>query len=404
MRIVIVDLHCNNLLVDTYRSLLHNTKSIKKHSYFLEEALNEGYDVVDYISGTNSELIPGLLRKSMLFQKIEASFVLKKGGYSKRIVCISDPKEIKTDDLVIFYSVFNDRIDLLNLPGRKFCNANHFFKVKSTHGVPYSEFLVSDGFEGYIIECDALHDCSFFRTYLPVKNKRLLLLPYVAENRFQRTRDFYSRKNKAIALGSLTENLEKREKLIEFYGSNSLHPMRREIYEKKLDNPEQIDVEIKEVIRVDPPIHYREAENVIIHYLKALLNFVISMVHDTSSLRTANRSYYDRDMVELLNGYKMFIYPEDVTGVPALGFVEGMSCGCAYVGLDSPAYTKIGMVPGEHYIAYDGTYDDMVRKIRYYQEHGDELEKIAENGYRFVREHLNARAVFKNFIRQFEEL
>ena len=41
-----------------------------------------------------------------------------------------------------------------------------------------------------------------------------------------------------------------------------------------------------------------------------------------------------------------------------IGFVEGMACGSAYIGLDDPMYKDIGLIPGKHYIIY-GTLEDL---------------------------------------------
>ena len=53
------------------------------------------------------------------------------------------------------------------------------------------------------------------------------------------------------------------------------------------------------------------------------------------------------------------------------------------------------MQEGVHYIGYDGSLDDLKRKIHYYQqaEHQDELERIARTGYEYVRTHFNSQNV-----------
>lgn len=41
----------------------------------------------------------------------------------------------------------------------------------------------------------------YFRRYFPTQNIRLLLLPYVVEERFENERDWYSRNKKFRSLG-----------------------------------------------------------------------------------------------------------------------------------------------------------------------------------------------------------
>ena len=100
-------------------------------------------------------------------------------------------------------------------------------------------------------------------------------------------------------------------------------------------------------------------------------------------------------MVEKFNEYKMCIVGEEILGVPGIGYVEGMACGCAYIGLDSPMYRDLGLIPGIHYIAYDGSMEDLRRVIEYYQadEHQEELERIAQTGCEYVRQHFNGPVV-----------
>ena len=105
-------------------------------------------------------------------------------------------------------------------------------------------------------------------------------------------------------------------------------------------------------------------------------------------------------MVEAFNSYKMCIVGEEILGIPGIGFVEGMACGCAYIGTDIPAYREWGLIPGVHYITYDGTKEDLKRVIEYYQmeEHQEELEKIANEGCEFVRTNFNGDAVAESLI------
>ena len=59
-------------------------------------------------------------------------------------------------------------------------------------------------------------------------------------------------------------------------------------------------------------------------------------------------------------------WASNLNTMDCLGFVEGMACGSAYIGLDDPMYKDIGLIPGKHYITYDGTLEDLKSKIAYY--------------------------------------
>jgi len=55
------------------------------------------------------------------------------------------------------------------------------------------------------------------------------------------------------------------------------------------------------------------------------------------------------------------------------------------------------MVPGVHYVSYDGTVPDLMNKVRHYQANIGELEQIAQHGYEFALNRLNPETVYKKF-------
>ena len=104
-------------------------------------------------------------------------------------------------------------------------------------------------------------------------------------------------------------------------------------------------------------------------------------------------------MVEKFNDYKMCLVGEEILGVPGIGFVEGMACGCAYIG-QTGMYEDLGMKEGIHYIGYDGSLDDLKRKISIYQlpENQEELNKIAKTGYNFAKKMFQGSEVGKQLL------
>ena len=95
----------------------------------------------------------------------------------------------------------------------------------------------------------------------------------------------------------------------------------------------------------------------------------------------------------------MFICPEDVNGSYGVGTIEGMACGCAMIGWDYGAFEDMGMTAGVHYISYDGTMENLIEKIRYYQkpENQNELRQIAQNGCEFIRTNFSQEKVAERY-------
>lgn len=110
-------------------------------------------------------------------------------------------------------------------------------------------------------------------------------------------------------------------------------------------------------------------------------------------------------MVEKFNDYKMHLLGEEILGVPGIGFVEGMACGSAYIGLDSPMYRDYGLIPGVHYITYDGTKEGLRKTVEYWQkpENQDELEQIAKRGCEFVRKNFCGEKIAEKLINELVE-
>jgi glycosyltransferase involved in cell wall biosynthesis len=113
-------------------------------------------------------------------------------------------------------------------------------------------------------------------------------------------------------------------------------------------------------------------------------------------------NYYKQDIVAVYNSYMMFAVPEEICNLPAIGFIEGMACGCTFFGLDDPMYRDLGLIPGIHYVTYDGSVSDLILKVRYYQSNITELEKIANCGFEFVQNNLSQQIVYERLINRIE--
>lgn len=213
--------------------------------------------------------------------------------------------------------------------------------------------------------------------------------PFVFEERFKNITKFSERKNMAFATGTITYKDD--PDFLSVYHDPCDQPSRKQIK----DNPEYFKDTIEcycSDYNEDATVKKEEKEdNKLVKFYKKLYNRIHS---------GQQKKYYSFDMVEKFNEYKMCIVGEEILGVPGIGFAEGMACGAAYIGLDSPMYTDLGLYPGIHYIAYNGTKEDLRAKIEYYQmnEHQKELEQIAKTGCEYVREHFNGNAVAEKLL------
>jgi len=208
------------------------------------------------------------------------------------------------------------------------------------------------------------------------------ILPFWLRDRYTKQTKFSLRKNKCVALGTLAffpEGHEPTKEHFAFFGVSTLHPMRKTIYDSQKEMAEFLDCFIV--------THRKKPKN----RKRGVIELLIS------NLNPATEEYHSFDIVKVFNDYKMFVAPEETIGPPSINVIEGMACGAAYIGLDSPLYADMGLEPGVHYIGYNGTLDDLKQKIAYFQAHPVELEEIARVGHAYVVENFKPERVVDSF-------
>jgi CTP-dependent riboflavin kinase len=266
-----------------------------------------------------------------------------------------------------------------------------------------SFFVKQANIDLFICENNLLKNSKFFNKFYDWYSGKFYTLPFVASSRFVNKIKFNERKNLAIASGTITHPMADDE-FVKFYNSNMLQPIRNLIYNNKNKLNKYIDCKIS-------PININENKKSDHHnLLTKILSYTYNDIENICKLVTKSKilqskhelkhetEYYKFDIVDTYNNYKMFIVPEEIIDLPAIGFVEGMNCGSAFIGINNKMYTDIGLIDKINYIAYNGTLDDLINKINYYQRNPKELESIARNGYEFAKRYFNKKTVFNNFI------
>ena len=68
-------------------------------------------------------------------------------------------------------------------------------------------------------------------------------------------------------------------------------------------------------------------------------------------------------------------------------------------------YRDYGLIPGVHYITYDGTKEGLRKTVEYWQkpENQDELEQIAKRGCEFVRKNFCGEKIAEKLINELVE-
>ena len=384
MRIVFVNLHGNEFLVKTLNKYIFKQSVAIKHKYFLDYLLSrDDVEVCSYINKRGLSLSYSTHNRFLQsFRFLEHKIALKKNGIpAKKVTVLKHESDIRHDDIVVLYQLFGPQFDFSKRPDAFIANSQLHFSVTNAEALHrldpdlmYNESNLSKRFVG-------------FGEYFGWFKKQYMVIPFVFAERFKVVKPFAERQNKAMSVGTITYP----GYLVKYYGTDCLQPARKQIY----DNAEQlkpwIDCYSSDYLEDDKQMKTKDSDNAI--------KKVLVRLHD-KFFTGHQKKYYSFNMVDKFNDYKMCIVGEEITGLPGIGFVEGMACGCAYIGQTVGYYEDYGMKEGVHYIGYDGTLDDLKTKISYYQapEHQQELETIAKAGCDFVRSHFNGPAAAESLL------
>ena len=370
--------------------LFHNSPALK-HAYILDYLLRhqDEYEICTYLNERcfslytkGSDNVQKILRPIGI---LEHYWIMHQNGLANSgIKVLTHMGELRKDDLIILYNVINtEYIGLSNIEAFKALSMLHF------HGREADDTLIKEAnINCYFNEVNLSVNSKLFQNYYHVK-KDWIIHPFVYEKRFKPKKKFSERKNMAFATGTITYKVHK--EFLDTYGDSCDQPSRKQIK----DNPDFFKDTIYctscDYLEDEPGKTALPTDNKVVKIYKKIYN------------RThvgKQKKYFSFDMVEAFNDYKMCIVGEEILGIPGIGFVEGMACGCAYIGQDMQAYNDWGLIPGVHFITYDGTKEDLKRVIEYYQklENQAELERIAKTGCRYVRENFNGEAVAKKLM------
>lgn len=385
-RIIFIDLQNNGFLLRNVDSIKHfNKLKTYKHKYLLEFANKNHLKIFNYIPATASTGIKGNIFDSNFVKTLLCKYVLIKNKLNPfGIKVIHNIEFIENDDIVIAYYYNVEQMKHVKFfDCVKVVMGQHFIALSS------SPNLAEQNIDYFVNEIQ-LSNNQFINKYFNLDGVQSIIMPYVFAERFKQVKQFQERLNKAMAIGTLSTVAKGGyTEYLKYAGTPWVQPMRKEIYDQKEAIADYLDSYISYIYE-DKLYKIDSKQFKLMRIYKRIWNWF----HEWRQ-----SSYFSFDMVEKFNQYKMFVCPEEYVGMPGIGFVEGMACGCAYIGIEHEMYQSLGLIPQIHYISYDGTISGLAIVIKYYQEHEKELEIIAKTGMDFVRSNFNGQVVADNFFR-----
>jgi glycosyltransferase involved in cell wall biosynthesis len=397
MRIVFYNPHTNIWFKKPLYFFLTKRKSVNKYEYLLDYIIENKIEFSFLVDGRDFSFGKKYFN-SILLAKLEIYIwvILNKINPFK-IKVLSKISKLQSDDILLIFlygslmstgrseegeKVVKELIkELKSSKALKVGHLTHFMYDAKLAGINTQEAEI----DIFIAENNLKKNSPFFNKYFAWYDKDVSVLPFVAQKRFKNNTPFSKRVNMAVATGTLPFPIKNIE-FIDFFKTSDIHPMRRQIYENRNSLKSLIKSYIFEMGE------NKKSKNFKINLINKVFNYLFSHFQNKQT------SYFAFDIVELYNSHTMFVVPEEINGLPGIGFIEGLMCGCVLIGKSDAYYEDLGFIDGVNFISYDGTLNDLVNKITFYQNNSNLLEGISIKSYEFVKSNFNENIVSSIFI------
>lgn len=377
-RVIFVNLHGNEFLVKTINKFIFKQSTAVKHRYLLDYLLSsDEFEVCTYLNDKSMSISythAGKFPKWMAL--LEHKYILRKNNIPlDKVTVLTDESQIRKDDILIIYNYYANQYEFKNRP-------DCFIAVSHIHfNTSNAEKMRALNPDLLYNEANFQHGSKIYDAFYSWYKKEFYVIPFVFADRFLPKIDFRDRDNKCFSTGTVTYM----HNITPYYGDPCAQPARRQIMIHRDQLQGLVDCYNSDYLE-DTEDKKLKGSNI----FSRLYNNIYSKLYSGRQ-----KKYYSFDMVEKFNQYKMCLVGEEIMQIPGIGFVEGMACGCAYIGQTEGYYEDYGMVEGVHYIGYNGTIDDLKQKIAYYKlpENYEELSRIAESGCKYVRENFRGEII-----------
>lgn len=311
-----------------------------------------------------------------------------------KIELIRNIRELQADDILFFFQLGN-----LNLQYEPFIepsgNINELssckaFKVMHLshygyHAKEASKYAQMAKVDLFVSESNLAKNSQVFSNYYPWYKKDVFVLPFLPEDRFIPTANFNERINKALATGQ-TQNSP--SDISRDFGIEALHPTRKMIFDNAHELSDVIDSRISRYIpcgscnkqSIVARIINRIVSSKVVFWVHFFIKLATSKIGASADKKQNKIFGYDYDIVALMNKYKMVVHGKECIDLPPISAFEAIACGCVLIAEHDGMYDDMGFKDGVSYVSFDGSVDDLKRKIRYFQDDPNALERISVNG------------------------
>lgn len=386
-KLTLLNPHADDFIKTPVSFHLAGRRGLMKYAYLIDIPQKQGQIVDVLVDGTLSSLIrqtifiklPTWVRRIILWIELTAWIRI---NHLKQTVRIHWSPETIPDRRMIYLvsykncvGAFDLRRPMIEAFEHKIVNMSHYFiltqekarNIKSLSGVIFTS------------EAD-LRSNPYFAAFFSDR-RDFLVLPFAVAPRFCAKMPVEQRRPTCGATGSFHNLYEEQpphyyQDFLGFFHSSTYHPLRKQIYER------QIELQGKILCRVSP---YRERT----HTGKQFGNLLTRLKLDCTQ-----RAYFSFDIVDFYNGNIFAVVGEELSGLPAIGFFEAMACGCILLGEGETFYEGVGLQAGIHYLAHDGTIENILATMEAALRNPATLQEISAAAQTYVATQCRPEAVW----------
>lgn len=329
----ILNPHIIDFVAEPVLYKLAKRRPLKKYGYLISEAVKKYGHVNILVDHSTSGMVPMHIYRKLprfarsIFSHIEIGWWKRRNKFGSEVRVHFSPKKMEDKEALIFFNYKhykNPAVVAATCSHFKSCIAHlsHYHNDTSLQSnalkaIPNIRLAADVDISGN----------EYFKKFFPWYNRGIFILPFAVEDRFKANVPWQQRTDRILSVGTFhyckEDYLEGRSpELKDFYETShaaAIHPLRREIFERKEELKDRIDC-------MNSP--YMESKSG-----KSFWKMIVP-----KNIFAGQKKYFSFNIVDKFNEYKFVVVGEElITGLPGIGTFEALACGCVVIG-DKSAY------------------------------------------------------------------
>jgi hypothetical protein len=385
--------HVSDFIAEPILYKYAKRRALKKYSYLISQQVSKKETVSVLVNSGSSGLVPMKYFVKLpyflrfILSIIEIRIWKKRNKFGKEVKIYFSPNKLSnTEYLILFsYKQYKNPKALQNTAkhfNHVIIHLSHYHNDTSLLSQCYKEI------PNVVLAADAdISQSILYKKYFQWYTKDVFIMQFHVEKRFCNNKNIKDRLPKALSVGTFHYFKEMYEAgtnpelkdYIETSGATALHPLRREIYEKKDLISDKVDC-------LNSPFLPNNATKSIFKKVKP------------TNLKVSQKTYFSFNIVHKFNEYKFVIVGEELFNtLPGIGSFEAMACGCIL--LANPCcYNKINAIENIHYLPCKDL-NDILSVIK--NPPADEVLKIiSNNASKYAQEQYSDENLYSHLLSQ----